>query len=75
MLISFFLLENITPHNMLVLWIIVFVAHYPIDKFSLAKYWLSFIGRKPIEKSDTIKEHTLLWFPLYIIVDNTFHLL
>lgn len=60
--------------------ILVFLSHYPIDRYSLAKYWLKLIQGRDIENAylSTKKYHEIdLIFSciVYLIVDNTLHLL
>jgi hypothetical protein len=67
----------LTNPSLLIL--LIFITHFPIDKSSLAKYWLKLIGRKlPYEYSaistPILTQFTLYWF-VYIVVDNSMHFL
>jgi len=54
---------------------LVFLSHFPIDKFSLGKYWITYINRKPVPKSgDPISIGAMFYPSVYIAVDNTMHL-
>ena len=46
-------------------WFVIFITHFLIDKFRLAKYWLNLVNWD-------FKATFPFW--LIIIVDNTFHL-
>jgi len=66
-------------------WIVlmVFVAHFPIDKFSFGKLWLKYILKKNhpstlTETPNTIINNSIRLFYynfVYVVVDNTFHLI
>lgn len=52
-------------------WAVVFLSHFIIDKFGLAKYWMSMMG---ICKSEKLYPIWLSTF-LTIVIDNTMHLI
>lgn len=64
-------------------WFLVFVPHFLIDKFSLASVWLKMIGGRTFESasydhnpSDKYREFDVAFTSIvYAVVDNTFHLL
>ncbi len=60
--------------------ILVFMSHYPIDKWSLASKWLKLIGGrdfiKAYESTEKYREIDISFSAIvYTVVDNTFHLL
>ena len=72
-------LPNLTDR--FVMFCIAFVCHFPIDKWSLAKHWMGCIldSPKPDLKLQPITMELLtqivLWWFVYLIIDNTAHLL
>ncbi len=59
--------------------ILVFLSHYPIDRYSLAGVWLKFINRGDFPRgNESIEKHqvieTLFCGIMYVVVDNTAHL-
>ena len=51
------------------IWLVTFMSHFPIDKVSLAKYWMRFYGHS----TDVTKNP---FTPLvYVVIDNTMHLI
>lgn len=69
-------LTSITPMVI----ILVFVSHWPIDRWSLANYWIKLIGSKTIKESfhtyDRFR-HVNITFSciIYTVSDNTIHLI
>jgi hypothetical protein len=65
--------------------IIIFISHYPIDRYSLADKWLKLIKGRSIEefltqnKYSKIDSHKILsggfTSIIYCVVDNTFHII
>jgi hypothetical protein len=59
--------------NWSLLFVLIFLTHFPIDKWSLGKYWLKFIkGNKTIPTEGPA--YPIYWF-VYIVADNTLHFL
>jgi len=62
--------------NWSLLWLgFIFLSHYPIDRFSLAKYWCIYF--KGMKKQDFNGRYIPSGFVpiVYCAIDNTFHLL
>lgn len=60
--------------------LLVFLSHYPIDRWSLASKWLNLIGgrdfMKAYESNEKYREIDISFSAIvYTVVDNTFHLL
>lgn len=58
---------------------LVFLSHYPIDRYSLAGVWLKLLNRGNFPKgNEMIEKHqvieTLFCGIMYAVVDNTAHL-
>ena len=58
-------------------WLVIFVTHFLIDRFRLAKYWVVFVNRVedpgPFGYDKSKPDYMAFW--LLIIVDNAIHLL
>mgnify|MGYP003650816550 CR=1 FL=1 len=67
-------------HSLTVAFILAFVSHWPIDRFSLASKWLKMIHQDPLDdmlSPDTCKidRARKMFIPvIYTITDNTMHL-
>lgn len=60
--------------------LLIFISHYIIDRIGLAAYWLKLIKGRNFEKEYYEKYkfqeiHLIFSCIVYVIVDNTFHLL
>ena len=57
-------------------WLIIFVTHFFIDRYRLAKYWVWFINRGSMENNG-YPSGVPIWLSTWLlfIVDNTFHIL
>lgn len=71
------------PVRLLLLFLAINVTHYPIDRYSLAKYWLKFYNKKslpepfPVTAKDAMASYsrdTFFYWVVYLIQDNTAHL-
>ena len=71
------MLETYNP----IIWTFIFVPHWIIDHWSLGEVWSSFIGGRTTEKTVAVepgvhREFAFAFYaPVYIAVDNTWHLL
>jgi len=77
--VSLFVMAGMNiPWTWGVLWLVglVFLTHFPIDKVSFGKWWLRHVLGKgyPVEGVDDRALLPLYWF-VYIVVDNTLHLI
>jgi membrane protein YqaA with SNARE-associated domain len=64
-----------SPDDFWVMFLIAFVSHYPIDKGSLAKYWMKYVLGSDVPSNKDPVHHHVLWWIVYIVNDNTAHLL
>jgi hypothetical protein len=67
--------------ELLIMFCIAFACHFPIDKFSLAKFFLKHVLNSPKPTLTLIHEITpdiltqhIIWWIVYIIIDNSAHL-
>lgn len=56
------------------MFLMIMLTHYPIDRWSLARWWLSSIGRRPPGPTIHDAMDGVYWL-VYVVVDNTMHLL
>lgn len=62
-------------------WILIFIPHWIIDRWSLGEYWLRLIRGRTYKEilslSDGLSRDFKIAFyaPVYMVVDNTFHML
>lgn len=62
---------------------IAFITHYPIDRYSLAKYWMKMIKQSDFDNTPLIKsgdakivDYRSLFVPIiYVMIDNGLHLI
>lgn len=71
--------DSIDLYQLLLMWLMVFITHFPIDKWSLGKIWLNALGRKDVSYETQIMGDAFLyrffyWF-VYVVIDNTLHLI
>lgn len=62
-----------------VFWLLVFISHWPIDRWSLAHKWLKAIGSRDIlsahQSHDEYREIAIAFScVVYTVADNTMHL-
>jgi len=56
--------------------VIIFITHFPIDKLSLGKIWLErFLGTPMPKPGGAITIRSIFTIFVYIVVDNTMHLI
>lgn len=76
-------LASIDFHQAFLMFGLVYITHYPIDKWSLGHWWLRGLGRKdtPLmltrpntHASDMSFLHKVFYWLVYVVVDNTMHL-
>jgi hypothetical protein len=61
------------PEYTVLTFILIFLTHYLIDRYSLANYWLKLVrGRSHTDTGPFSKEFYAI---VYTVVDNTLHLL
>lgn len=76
-------IPNITKMDMgetLLMLGMVYLTHYPIDRWSLAKWWLAGLGKfdaadAPVGRVGDRVLHRFFYWLVYVIVDNTMHLI
>jgi hypothetical protein len=58
-------------------WLIIFITHYFIDRYRLARYWIQFINRTQNLKNFGYPMETPIYLSMWLlfIVDNTFHII
>lgn len=55
--------------------ILIFLTHYPIDRWSLAKIWMEKILKRPFPKfGDLISIERLFNIVVYVVIDNGLHI-
>lgn len=55
---------------------LIYCTHYPIDKWSLAKYWVTdVLGREMPDFEKPLTFTGFIWGLVYVVADNTVHLL
>lgn len=55
--------------------ILIFLSHYPIDRYSLTEKWMKFInGGKIIDDNENQKFEIIFACIMYAVIDNTAHL-
>ena len=66
-----------------VVFVIGFITHYPIDRYSLAKYWIKMIKQSNFDNTPLFPRgnnkrinYRSLFIPIiYVVIDNGFHLI
>lgn len=66
--------REVSLKSILLLWLISFITHFPIDRWSLAKYWMKFLGRTPPALRMELTTENLFNVIVYVVIDNTMHL-
>ena len=63
--------------DLVIVFLIAYITHFPIDRWSLASKWMKIIkqtGMELIENPHMISPRSFFVAPVYIAVDNTMHI-